>query len=142
MNTSSLATKLWRVVLISITLLLAQTSAFAYDNFDSPTGVITAPVVKVNTTFYWNVTFTLKSLVSVGKAPATSNYDTFNAANNQLTIASVMVDGVEYFNVVVVIDRVLSVEGEMQPNAAMAAANTMVVQHSFCNFPNQRSKTR
>jgi hypothetical protein len=134
MNTGSLAIKFWRVVLTCITLLFAQTSAFAYDNFDGTTGVITAPVVKVNTTFYWNVAFTLKSLVSVGQAPATSNYDTFNAANNQLTIASVMVDGVEYFNVVVVIDKVLSVEGEMQPNAAMVAASTVAAYDSNTGF--------
>jgi hypothetical protein len=87
--------------------------------------VLTIPVVKIDTSFYWNVTVTLSSVVSVGQAPATSNYDTYNAAKNQLTIPSVIVDGTEFNNVAVVIDKVLSVEGGLQPNAAMVAANNV-----------------
>jgi hypothetical protein len=125
MNIKLLATKLWRVVLTYITLLLAQTSAFAYDSFDAATGAVTIPVIKLDTSFYWNVTVSLSSVVSVGQGPATSNYDIFNKSNGQLTIASVMVNGTEFNNVVVVIDKVLSVEGGINPDAAMVAANTV-----------------
>ena len=86
--------------------------AQAADSYNSTSGVLSIPLVKVGETFYTNVEITLSDIVSIGVASSTSlSYDSYNSVNNQLSIPTVNVGSLSYSNVVVTVGNILKVGG-------------------------------
>jgi len=101
-------------------------AAQAADSYNSNSGVLSIPLVKVGETFYTDVTITLSNIVSVGVASSTSlSYDSYNSVNNQLSIPTVNVGSLAYSNVVVTVGSVITVGGTCASLAA-CTSNTSV----------------
>ena len=100
-------------------------AAQAADSYNSSTGVLSIPLVKVGETFYTNVTMTLSDIVSVGVASSTSlSYDSYNSVNNQLSIPTVNVGTVTYSNVVVTVGSVITIGGTCANLAACTGSSS------------------
>lgn len=60
--------------------------AQAADSYEASTNVLTIPQVKVGDTLYSDVQINVGTIVSIGADITADTYDTYNAANNQLSI--------------------------------------------------------
>ena len=78
------------------------------DSYDPTKNLLSVATVNVGANTYYNVVATVANLVSVGDVAGADSFD-----GTRLTIPAVLEDGVPVTNVVVTIDRVLSVAGGM-----------------------------
>ena len=97
--------------------------AQASDSYNSTTGLLSVPLVKVGNVFYTDVNIKF-SLIRVGAASSTSlSYDSYNSGNNQLSIPIVYAGSQLYYNVVVTVDAVIKVGGTCATLDACATAS-------------------
>jgi len=98
----------------------------AADSYNSSTGVLSIPLVKVGDIFYTNVDITFSSY-SVGTASSPPlSYDTFNLLNNQLSIPSVNVGAQTYSNLVVTVAEVKKYDPTTCASLAACTSNTSI----------------
>ncbi len=101
--------------LIILLLVSAITSSYADDSYDPNSGILSIPIVNVggnSGTFYSNVQVTIANILSVNSVNRpTPGYDTFDNSTYQLGIPSVTVSGATYQNVIIKVDKILSVGG-------------------------------
>ncbi len=110
--------------------------AQAADAYNSNTGVLSIPLVKVGETFYTNVEITLSSIVRVGTASSNAlSYDTYNSVNNQLSIPTVNVGSLTYSNVVVTVGNVIKVGATCASlEACTGSSSSSTVYYSAAPF--------
>ena len=97
--------------------------AQAADSYNSTTGLLSVPLVKVGNVFYTDVNIQF-SLISVGVASSTVlSYDSYNSDNNQLSIPIVYVGSQLYYNVVVTVGTVIKVGGTCSTLAGCSTAS-------------------
>lgn len=99
-----------RRFLIGLSLLVSQ-ACWAEDTFDSTTGILKIPEIKVGQVTYTNVQITVGDLISIGVAPANGTNDSYDSNSNQLQIPMVSVSGTKYYNVVIKVGSIVSVGG-------------------------------
>lgn len=90
--------------------VLSSTSLWcaAADTYDTATGILTIPLVKVGGTLYQNAKATVSRVVSVGTLTTTDSHDTYDSSSNLLNIPVVNVGASTYYNVVVKVGKVLT----------------------------------
>ena len=97
--------------------------AQAADSYNSTTGLLSVPLMKVGSVFYTDVNLKF-SLISVGVASSTAlSYDTYNSGNNQLSIPILYVGSQLYYNVVVRVGTVMKVGGTCSTLTACSMAS-------------------
>ena len=95
------------------------------DTYNTSTGTLTIPLVKVDSTYYSNVVINVGSVISVGSASSADlSYDTYSAGTGQLTIPIVNVGTTPYYNVVITVAGVVSVGGSCATLAACSSSTS------------------
>ena len=101
-------------------------AAQAADSYNSTSGILSIPLVKVGETFYTNVDITLLSY-SLGTASSTPlSYDTYNPSNNQLSIPVVNVGALTYYNLVVTVGEIKKYDPTPCASLAACTSNTSI----------------
>ena len=129
-------------ILTSIYFLLAVAQVWAVDVYDTKTNLLFIPIVHVGSpywTIYTNVSVHVGSVLVVnggssilGWSQGGSLIDDFDPVTSQLTITSVMVNGVRYSNVIVKLADVVGV-GNGTPCAAPLMQSSLPTQFSVCS---------
>jgi len=116
----------YRLILLLCLTCHWLSPAQAADYYNSNSGILSIPLVKVGDIFYTNVDITFSSYsVGTASSPALS-YDTYNSLNNQLSIPAVNVGALTYSNLVVTVAEVKKYDPTTCASLAACTSNTSI----------------
>ena len=116
----------YRLILLLCLTCHWLSPAQAADYYNSNSGILSIPLVKVGDIFYTNVDITFSSYsVGTASSPALS-YDTYNSLSNQLSIPAVNVGALTYSNLVVTVAEVKKYDPTTCASLAACTSNTSI----------------